>query len=280
MASSRPSWPRVAPAQGHPVAAPGARPSRWLGRQHAGAGGALRAGAVGGGIRQPSGRTVRLEPPASSPSSAAPRTRCSPCRRAWIDAALYARVTRLGRATTDLGFSDSTLSEVLDACRRACAHHRARLRGAHGDGGLGAPDPLRAARPHLPAVRRAVLPAGDLPRLLLRPGLLLAGAVLVRARSPTTPPTSGGPERGGRGAVRARVRQSQALLAPRLPRLRLAGGRLRRCSPSANVLRVSGLGVPIAAHRQPHVPRAARSSPSWSPSSPGGAAATARPAGS
>ena len=107
----------------------------------------------------------------------------------WTRQPLYARVTRVGRAVTDLQFSTSTLAQVLEG---AAAHARIialRLRRADGDGDLGAADPPGAARPDLPAVRGAVPAAGDLPGLLLRPGLLLAAPFLCCAPSPTTPTT-------------------------------------------------------------------------------------------
>ena len=185
--------PRVAPAQGHPVAAPAPAGPGGMGRQYPGAGGALGAAAVGGGLSPGTpGAPCRSPRPAPSPSSAVPRTRYSPCRRAGRCAAVRPGYTP--RAGDDRpGVLELDLERGARARGRARAHHRARLRRADGDGRLGTADPAAAARSHLPAVRGAVPAAGAVPGLLLRPGVLVAAAVSTCAPSPTTPPTSPSP---------------------------------------------------------------------------------------
>src|SRR5262249_35820380 len=109
----------------------------------------------------------------------------------------------------------------------ARAHDRPRLRGADGDGALDTAGALRAHRPALPALRHAVLAAGAVPRLLLRPGVPLAGAVAAAAALLVRLERAGGDLGRGGGALRARVRQPAAVLAQGVPRLWLAGARLR-----------------------------------------------------
>ncbi len=67
------------------------------------------------------GRTVPLSATNTIPKFGGAEDKVFALPPGLDDANLYARVTRLGRATTDLGFSDSTLNEVLG---HAAAHAR------------------------------------------------------------------------------------------------------------------------------------------------------------
>ena len=148
---------------------------------------------------------------------------------------LYAQVTRAGRAVTDLHFSASTLSEVLE---QAAEHARiiAFTFGALMAMAISAllirfvlPDEI------YPLYGVLFLAAGDLSGVLLRTRFHLAAARLCAPVREFRLQRTGRGERGGRGAVRAQVCQRAALLrrASTTPsvglRSRSWGSRARTC---------------------------------------------------
>ena len=104
----------------------------------------------------------------------------------------------------------------------------ARLRCTHGNGGGGAPDPLRHAGTNLHLLRDAVLAAGALHRLHLRPGFRMAGLARGAAARFARLERAGGALGGGGLPVRARNHRHATLLSAQLPCLRLALGCIRR----------------------------------------------------